>query len=65
MGLGEARLACPTRAIRPIRPIRRPAAAAPPSGPSYGRLVRAALDGLSPGEREVSELDLRHDLQGV
>jgi RNA polymerase sigma factor (sigma-70 family) len=29
------------------------------------RLVRTALDGLSPGEREVGELDLRHDLQGA
>ena len=29
------------------------------------RLVRTALDGLNPGEREVSELDLRHDLQGA
>ena len=29
------------------------------------RLVRAALDGLSPAEREVIELDLRHDLQGA
>ena len=47
----------------------------PPDPPSGGRgaaeraqlrrLVRTALDGLSPGEREVSELDLRHDLQGA
>ncbi len=29
------------------------------------RLVRAALDGLSPDEREVIELDLRHDLHGA
>lgn len=29
------------------------------------RLVRTALDDLSPGEREVVELDLRHDLQGA
>jgi len=29
------------------------------------RLVRDALDELSPGEREVLELDLRHDLQGA
>ena len=29
------------------------------------RLVRAALDGLNPGEREVIELDLRHDLHGA
>src|SRR6266567_3913736 len=29
------------------------------------RLVRNALDELSPGEREVIELDLRHDLQGA
>ena len=29
------------------------------------RLVRAALDGLNPDEREVIELDLRHDLQGA
>ena len=29
------------------------------------RLVRAALDGLKPGEREVVELDLRHDLHGA
>ncbi|HMD94965.1 MAG TPA: sigma-70 family RNA polymerase sigma factor [Trebonia sp.] len=29
------------------------------------RLARAALDGLSPGEREVIELDLRHDLHGA
>jgi RNA polymerase sigma factor (sigma-70 family) len=48
-----------------------------PPGPSSGgrgsaaeraevrRLVRTALDGLSPGEREVIELDLRHDLQGA
>jgi len=27
--------------------------------------VRAALDGLNPAEREVIELDLRHDLQGA
>ena len=47
----------------------------PPDPPSGGRgaaeraqlrrLVRTALDGLSPGEREVSELDLRHGLQGA
>ncbi len=45
----------------------------PPSGGRGGaaeraelrRLVRTALDGLSPGEREVIELDLRHDLQGA
>src|SRR5580704_16253561 len=29
------------------------------------RLVRAALDGLNPAEREVIELGLRHDLQGA
>jgi RNA polymerase sigma factor (sigma-70 family) len=29
------------------------------------QLVRTALDELSPGEREVIELDLRHDLQGA
>ncbi len=29
------------------------------------RLVRAAIDGLNPGEREVIELDLRHDLHGA
>jgi RNA polymerase sigma factor (sigma-70 family) len=29
------------------------------------RLVRTALDELSPGEREAMELDLRHDLQGA
>jgi RNA polymerase sigma factor (sigma-70 family) len=29
------------------------------------RLVRAALDGLSPDEREALELDLRHDLHGA
>jgi len=29
------------------------------------RLVRAALDGLNPAEREVVELDLRHDLHGA
>jgi RNA polymerase sigma factor (sigma-70 family) len=29
------------------------------------RLVRTALDELSPGEREAIELDLRHDLQGA
>jgi RNA polymerase sigma factor (sigma-70 family) len=28
-------------------------------------LVRAAVDGLGPGEREVIELGLRHDLSGV
>jgi len=28
-------------------------------------LVRTALDGLNPGEREVVELDLRHDLHGA
>ena len=28
-------------------------------------LVRAAMDGLSPGEREVLELGLRHDLSGA
>ena len=48
----------------------------PPDPPSGGRgtaaeraevrrLVRTALDGLSPAEREVGELDLRHDLQGA
>jgi RNA polymerase sigma factor (sigma-70 family) len=29
------------------------------------RLVRAVLDGLNPGEREVIELGLRHDLDGA
>ena len=29
------------------------------------RLVRAAVDGLNRGEREVLELDLRHDLHGA
>jgi RNA polymerase sigma factor (sigma-70 family) len=29
------------------------------------RVVRAALDGLNPGEREAIELDLRHDLHGA
>jgi RNA polymerase sigma factor (sigma-70 family) len=29
------------------------------------RLVRAALSGLNPGEREALELDLRHDLHGA
>ena len=29
------------------------------------RLVRASLDGLNPGEREVIELGLRHDLSGA
>jgi len=29
------------------------------------RLVRAALSGLNPGEREVLELELRHDLHGT
>lgn len=29
------------------------------------RLVRAALAGLAPGEREVLELELRHDLHGA
>ena len=29
------------------------------------RLARAALGGLNPGEREVIELDLRHDLHGA
>ena len=29
------------------------------------RLVRAALDGLNSGEREVTELDLGHDLHGA
>jgi RNA polymerase sigma factor (sigma-70 family) len=29
------------------------------------RLVQAALDGLNPGEREVIELGLRHDLNGA
>src|SRR5260370_23605030 len=28
-------------------------------------LVRAAIDGLNPGEREVIELGLRHDLSGA
>jgi len=48
----------------------------PPYPPSGGRgtaaeraevrrLVRTALDGLSPGEREAIELDLRHDLHGA
>ena len=45
----------------------------PPAGPAPGqrraaelrRLVRAALDGLNPAEREVIELGLRHDLQGA
>jgi RNA polymerase sigma factor (sigma-70 family) len=44
----------------------------PPSDTGLGaeraelaRLVRTALDELSPGEREVIELNLRHDLQGA
>ncbi len=54
----------------------RPARPAGPAGPSADadesseraelrRLVRAALDGLNPGEREVIELGLRHDLHGA
>jgi RNA polymerase sigma factor (sigma-70 family) len=46
--------------------------AAPPAGAGddTGRaerrgLVRAAMDGLNPGEREVIELGLRHDLSGA
>ena len=46
----------------------------PPDGTGAGdtaeqaelrQLVRAALDGLNPDEREVIELDLRHDLNGA
>jgi RNA polymerase sigma factor (sigma-70 family) len=51
----------------------------PPDQPAGGRggrgaaaeraelrsLVRTALDGMSPAEREAIELDLRHDLQGA
>ena len=46
----------------------------PPDGTGAGdtaeqaelrRLVRTALDGLNPDEREVIELDLRHDLHGA
>ena len=46
----------------------------PPAGTGAGdtaeraelrRLVRTALDGLNPDEREVIELDLRHDLHGA
>ena len=45
------------------------AAADPAAGESADRaelrrLARAALDGLNPGEREVIELGLRHDLHG-
>src|SRR5215472_5989273 len=48
--------------------------AAGPAGPPAGenteraelrRLVRAAMDGLNPGEREVIELAFRHDLSGA
>jgi RNA polymerase sigma factor (sigma-70 family) len=48
------------------------ALAVPPVGTGENReraelrgLVRAAMDGLNPGEREVIELDLRHDLSGA
>ena len=42
----------------------------PPDPPAGARaelrsLVRTALDGMSPAEREAVELDLRHDLQGA
>jgi RNA polymerase sigma factor (sigma-70 family) len=37
----------------------------PPDPAELRRLVDSALDGLSPAEREVLELDLRHDLQGA
>jgi RNA polymerase sigma factor (sigma-70 family) len=47
--------------------------AAPPAGGGGGAteraerrgLVRAAMDGLNPGEREVIELGFRHDLSGA
>ncbi len=47
-----------------------PGEEAGPADPAGGRaelrrLVRAALDGLSPGEREIAELSLRHDLNGA
>jgi RNA polymerase sigma factor (sigma-70 family) len=35
------------------------------AGAELSRLARAALDGLNPDEREVIELDLRHDLHGA
>jgi len=48
------------------------ALAVPPVGTGENReraelrgLVRAAMDGLNPDEREVIELDLRHDLSGA
>ena len=41
-----------------------PAADESPDRAELRRLVRAALDGLNPGEREVIELGLRHDLHG-
>jgi RNA polymerase sigma factor (sigma-70 family) len=37
----------------------------PPERAELRRLVRAALSGLSPDEREVLELGLRHDLHGA
>ena len=37
----------------------------PPGRAGLRRLIRAALAGLSPGEREVLELGLRHDLHGA
>ncbi len=37
----------------------------PPERAELRRLIRAALAGLSPGEREVLELGLRHDLHGA
>ena len=46
-------------------PTRRPTPAPAPERAELRRLVRAALDGLNPGEREVIELGLRHDLHGA
>ena len=52
--------------MRPTRwPTRRPSAGASAERAELRRLVRAALDGLNPGEREVIELGLRHDLHGA
>src|SRR5271165_4876457 len=40
-------------------------ASGPPERAELRRLIRAALAGLSPGEREILELGLRHDLHGA
>ena len=59
-GLDEAAELAGLEPTPPIEP-----GADAPSRAELRRLVRTALDELSPAEREVLELDLRHDLQGA